>query len=253
MNRLRVNLLLIVFILSGCASQSALQPGNILGFQAEREVKKQAKRAEIERKLAAEEQKEKEEQESKNIEKLLAESKSNPPEVALLKLPPNFYEFAQVGKGVAQLSPVAGKNVPEGVVIWQSKDSDLSVMAWKIPLDSKKMLTLSRDQLRDELEKMGEEFDIFFQKTWGTHSTFETKIKGSSATLKVTGKYLDSGVWHTQIHRIYFYTPEYRLNVMVTGTDEGWTQKVQVLESNIDQFETELFQYFKEGFPLLKD
>lgn len=253
MNRLSVSSLLVVFILSGCASQSALRPGNILTLQAEREVKKKAKRAEIERKLAAEERKVKEEQESKNLEELIAKSKSNPPEIALLELPSHFYEFVQVGKGVSRLSPAVGKNVPEGAVIWQSKDSDLSVMAWKIPLDSKKMLTLSRNQLLDELKKMGEEFDVFFQKTWGTRSTFKTKIKGSFATLKVTGKYLDSGVWYTQIHRIYFYTPGYRLNVMVAGTDENWAQKVQALESGIDQFETKLSQYFREGLPLLKD
>lgn len=220
---------IFVILLSGCTTQSGdLQLENILDLKAER-----AMRAESKIKNAKVQEEAKTEEDSKKSAELLTKTSAQDlPELSFLELPEIFTRPKEQKKMIA----------------WHTRDLDVTVMAWKNPTNAEEVKAMSKNELKDEMKNVGKQYNTFFEQTRKSPATFKIMEDGDCLVLKVKSNYLDFQDWFTQTRYVFFYRPDYRLNLVVIGRDEHLEKINSELEKSIELFRKRLSNHFKEGF-----
>lgn len=232
----------------GCSSTNTntLQLDNILVAEAERLAKKAEKaklKVQEEAKKAQEAMKAGTEP-SLTPEEALAQSKTDPPELALLSLPKDFYALTGQEKNVPDILKLADKLFPKGTLVWKAKDLDITVLAWKTRTDPDRIKSLSKEEFMEELKKVGGQFDTFYKKAHESRASIQAKEKGSIIAMEITSKYFEEGLWRTAKRHIFFYKPDYRLNVAILGKDEDLEKKAVEIDASVKAFQSKLARFF---------
>lgn len=226
---------ILLVVLNGCTTKSAdLQLENIFDLKAERAQRaaiKAAKNAKIREEEARSKDEDLKKKEQKSAELSAKISAEDPPELALFELPEIF---------------VRSKNQKK-MAAWYIPNLDVTIMVWKNLTDAKKVKAMSQEELKNELKNVGKQYNTFFEETRKSPATFKIMEDGNCFVLKVKSNYLDFQDWFTQTRYVFFYRPDYRLNLLVVGRDEHLEKINPELEKAIELFRKRLRENFKNG------
>ena len=180
-------------------------------------------------------------------------SNLNPAELNQLQLPENFKFINNSGLQSSALREKTEKLFAPVSTGWQKMDSDLLVLISKTPVDAEKLSFMTKKNFLEELKNTGKEYDTYYQKTYHVPALFEMREEKNLTLMKITSKYPEGGVWKTDLRYIYFYNPSYRLNLLITGSDEDLALSWKDLEPRLKSFERTLDSQYAEPIPFQKD
>ncbi|MDP3920457.1 MAG: hypothetical protein Q8R76_06610 [Candidatus Omnitrophota bacterium] len=178
---------------------------------------------------------------------ILETSDANPPELSLLELSDDFAPVNELNPDFAQVQKLAQSLSPGATAVWRAPDYDILVIAGKVPLRSEALSDLSRDEFRLHIEKLGGKFAEFYEKRYGTSTQVTVTDTGAVTALEVNAEYTDFGSRKKDRRHIFFYTPDYRLNFLITGKYEDLDRFDLELDLRFDSFRDKLAEAFSKS------
>lgn len=240
------------FMFHGCVfrHEEPLQLQNIFEYKAE--LKKTIEAKEAERKRLEEESKSsvvqaKPANVEKSPEQILKESKLNPPEAAFLQLPDAFTVVSEEQLKNSVILKDVQKTFPGCTTLWVAKGMDVVILAGKIPLNFEHLVSLTKEEFRKELQNIGSQYDSFYQSAYHSRASYKIDEKKSLSTVAVASKYVEKQNWRTDLRYIYIYTPEYRLNIMISGSEEDIGKIKGDIDAMMGVLEKRLVNQFPNG------
>ena len=248
--------LLAVLFAAGCASSrkepQSLDLENILSAQAEKKAKDEKKQGEeaAPAKGVFETPKQKK---TGELAGLIQKSKKDPPELAFLQLPDPFLPVPPRENAGTLKDFFEKKNIKNPVAIWRTKDSAVFIVAEKTKLDPDQISKFTPETFSKELERVGEEYNEFYRNTARARASVKVEKKGSVYVLKVASKYLPEGKdWYSDSRFFYFYSLDYRVSLLISGSEEDLETLRPGLKKAVRKFENRLESYFPAGLSLQK-
>ena len=242
-------LVLLLTVGWGASKPTKLELDNTLTLEAGRAARKaeKAKKTEEQAKQTEEKAKEEVQAPSRRLKEIIRKSKNNPPELDFLELPPDFVRLTGADQKASVIQKAIEGTFHKNVAIWRSRNLDLTVMTWKQPTNPEQVRSLSKEAFRKEMLKAGAEFDSFYQKTHHAKANVDIQEDGSVILMKVVSKYSESGNSRIDVRCLFFYKPEYRLNVMILGKNEDFNKKAPEIDKSLESFRKKLSEFFIGG------
>ncbi|HTL48317.1 MAG TPA: hypothetical protein VL688_09710 [Verrucomicrobiae bacterium] len=136
---------------------------------------------------------------------------------------------------------------PFAEAVWQSAEMGLTVSAGKAPMDRDAVLAMTRDEFLAKMKDIDKVYDAYYGDKHQSQSTLDLRENGKLICVTVLSKFVKDGAWQAEKRVFYLYTPDYRLSVLITGTDEAMTRGAGALDSSLRDFEELLRQAYPEG------
>lgn len=232
----------------GCASKDTLHLSNIFDDKSERALLREEK--DRENQLKAEEAaKVIPAPKPPSLEALIESSTTNPPELALLKIPDGFIEMTPEEQSLFQEEQIKRPNLSGFIPQWRDKNSLIYILVDKSITDRESITAVTREEFRRKIRFGVERYEEFYRETHHAKITFNESSLRSLITLQIASRYLYNGDWHADDRQTFFYTPDYRLNLLITGPDEELLKIRKELDENIQDFREKLALYFPAGIP----
>ena len=95
---------------------------------------------------------------------------------------------------------------------------------------------LFRSDFLKEVDSIGQQYNELYKKAHAVPASVEVRDEENFTTLKVIAKYLDEDAWKTDERYFYFYRPDRRLNLMITGKDEDLAFDIKDLRDSLRTF-----------------
>lgn len=171
----------------------------------------------------------------------------DPKELSLLNIPAGFNRLAETDPEYKNIHKFISVLLPEVASIWNSDESDALIAAGKVPLQKEKMLSFDEESFSKELEKLGEQYREFYQKAYDAETEYQVEKTRGIYVLKSRSRYANHGYARSDWRYIFFYSPEYRLNVILTGRDTDLEVHQVPLFGMIDEFKKQMAQQFQLG------
>ena len=226
--------LILLTLLTGVAGCSTTEE-NTLVLESVMDAK--------EKKLAATERiiaEHNEEKISVEDKELLSISNFDPPELIWLQLPKHFAHINVYHSDFKRLVEGLSEKFPGVSSIWRSEKDDVLVAAGKTPLQPEAMASLSHEALVDEVEKLGAQYAAFYKKAYQGIVKYDVGGDGRLVTLFLESGYNAQGFQHNDVRYTFFYTPSYRLNFLLTGTQRDLDAERSQAEPAIQKFKEKL-------------
>lgn len=171
--------------------------------------------------------------------------KFNPPELAELSLPKNFTRLTPIEIE----SPVLQDRLKEiftGITTgWKKNESDVVAVASTNSLDPDKLSYMTKKIFLTEIKAIAQQYDAYYRKKYGAPTVTEVKEEPNLVSIKVSAKYPQNGKWRTDLRYIFIYKPEYRLNLLFTGSDTDFGDSWKELEPAVKTFSEKLRVFSK--------
>ncbi len=245
--------LLVFLALNGCASsKDTLSLDNVI-HEEELRKERQAAQEVIDKKAAEIEAKEEiqRRRSSANLDKtpqeIIAKAKARPEELEFLEIPDNMTRLNSFELTDPAMQEKIQKTFPDLAAGWHFDDSSVMLLSGVILMQKEQVLYMTRDQFLESVAKVKVKYETYYKKQFNAPMTFEVVQEGPLIFVKMTSKYLDGGEWWSDERLIYFYKPDYRLNILVTGKESDLIKVKTQTDGIITLFERRLSQYFKEG------
>jgi hypothetical protein len=163
-----------------------------------------------------------------------------PKELQALPLPPEFILMKAEELQDAEFQERFKDSFPALSAAWKVKAMNFFVLAAVFPLDQAELDLMTKRDFLSEVKNTGDQFDVVYQKRHKAQASSRVTEENGVTTLTIQSKYLEDGVWKADQRMIYFYTPEYRLNLLFTGTEDAWLNYGKTLQKSLQTFEEKL-------------
>ena len=246
--------LFFLFAVLGCRSETPeLQLKNILEPAGRKSVpKKELQTTDPKKERSETKNKNAAKRHSEDLEVLIKNSKIEPAELSFLKFPDFLKRVSESDRKKFQDQDSSKKYFPGYELLWQSKTLDIQVLADKTSTDRERILSLTRQDFLKRMEEQAGGLRAFYQDIRGATASFQSRTAGPLIILETVSKYLESNEWYTEWRRTYFYTPDYRLNLLIRARDEDLLKVRSGLDETLRLFEKSLRTYFKKGIEFRK-
>jgi hypothetical protein len=253
-----LNLLLIlaalIIAMPGCASRDNLSLSNTLEEKNER-----AKRLE-------EKERQKQLQTAQTapvkqvltpkplpLEELIRNSTTNPPELAFFKLPEDFVEMTSEEQSLFQEEQIKRPNLAGFIPRWRDQNSRIYILVDKAFTNREEITSITKEEFLQKIRFGIARYEEFYREIHRAKITFKESSWQSLITLQISSRYLYKDTWHADDRQTFFYTPDYRLNLLITGPDEDLLKIRKKLDENLWEFKKNLALYFPDGIQFRQD
>ncbi len=234
----------IVFSLSACqSSREELQLQNVEQFKAARRAERR-KIEETARRCA--------EKDNRPLSEVIQQSRMTPPELAFLSFSKAFRKVKAAEKKQFESQASNRKYFPGFLPLWRAQSADVWVMAGVTPSNRAQMTARTRSEFDRGTTGALNRYEDFYRETRGSSASFKSRDYGPVVICEIKSKYLENGRWRTDERLTYFYSPDYRLNFLITGEDEALEELKPDLWASFGLFEKKLAEYFPEGITFAK-
>lgn len=251
--------LLVILVVGGCASsEDTLRLDSVIQQEKERKERlateaAQEKQAAEARAKAAEEIKQGTANvSSKTPEEIIAKAKARPEELEFLEIPDSMSRLTSAELAQPEMQEKMQKTFPDFVAGWRYQQSTALLLSGIILMQKEQLLSMTKEEFLESIKKVKTKYEMFYQKQYNAPMTFEVHEKGPLVFVRMTGKYLENDEWWTDKRLIYFYKPEHRLNILVTGKESDLAKSKAQIDGVLELFEQRLSQYYKEGIAFRK-
>ena len=159
---------------------------------------------------------------------------------ALYPLPEGWTLLGENDADYKNLKGHIEKALPVISAIWKNKSSDISMAAGKVPLKAESMLALDEKGLMLELDKLADQYKVYYSTVYQAQAETEVKKRRNIYMVKLQCNYSMNGFGWIDQRYIYFYKPEYRLTLIVSGRDKVFQNQEIPLARRIEAFTSEL-------------
>jgi len=169
------------------------------------------------------------------------------PELAFLKFSRRFDLMSDSHLENTGLKEKYEKLFPGLKQVWRHKEKDVFILAGKTPLIRDRVLGLSETELNDIMKRVGISHNSYYLNMYQSQASFKIRTKESLKSLSVVSKYLQDTIWRTDRRYFYFFKPDYRFNLMITGPDKDLISLEAELGKVITTFETLIIKTYPHG------
>jgi hypothetical protein len=242
---------------AGCAASSSdgvsedLELETLTEYQARLDREAAEKALEGEKKLSGWEEElddfKNKEVVSRPLSELMGSEVIDPEELGALQVPGTFRRVNPMAPEALEIYRRANEMLPGVSVVLVAQDSKVMFLAGKVPMLKSRVEGMERSQFVKEMKRMGAQYEAFYENAYGAKTKQEIIELDPVLGLKVKSGYSYVGESRRDVRFVYFYQPDYRLNLMLSGEEDAYEMVDSQFLSFIATFGSYLGGVFPEG------